>query len=130
MLVKLGLIAAGGALGAVARYGLTEAVRAIAGSSFPWGTLAVNVLGCAAVGVFGAIAAGPAGVRDEYRALVVVGLLGGFTTFSAFGWETFQLLEARSFGPAAANALLNACVGVAAVFLGFRMAQHFVGSPA
>jgi CrcB protein len=64
------------------------------GSNFPFGTLSVNLLGCLAIGFLAAIFVGPVPLREEYRLGLVVGLLGGFTTFSAFGFETFLLLSA------------------------------------
>ncbi len=128
MLMKLILIAGGGGLGALARYGLAGVVQKAAGGAFPWGTLVVNVVGCLAIGVLGAVFAGPHLVREEYRIFALVGLLGAFTTFSTFGWETFQLLDDGEYARAAANIVLSNGVGIAAVFFGYRLTQHFIGA--
>ncbi|MBY0339190.1 MAG: CrcB family protein [Acetobacteraceae bacterium] len=82
------LVAAGGAAGSVARYLVALASLAWLGAAHPWGTLAVNVLGSAAIG-----AAAAAGLEGQGRLLLVTGFLGGFTTFSAFSLETVLLWE-------------------------------------
>ena len=113
--MKIAWIAAGGALGSVLRWLLATAVQARADTNFPLGTLAVNVLGCAAIGALGAWLASPAGLREETRLFVVVGVLGGFTTMSAFAWESVSLASTG----AASRALLYValsnvlCVGAA-----------------
>jgi len=98
------LVALGGALGSVARHLVSVAALGALGAGFPWGTLAVNVLGSAAIGV----AAGT-GVAGGPRLLVVTGFLGGFTTFSAFGLDTGLLFE-RS--PVLAAAYVAGSVGL------------------
>lgn len=82
------LIALGGAIGSVLRYAISLLAVAHLGAAFPWGTLAVNVLGSAGIGVAAAL-----GVQGEMRLLLVTGLLGGFTTFSAFSLEAGLLFE-------------------------------------
>lgn len=82
------LVAAGGAVGSVARYLVAVFSLGLFGAGFPWATLAVNVIGSAAIGVCGAL-----GIAGEWRLLVVTGVLGGFTTFSAFSLETGMLWE-------------------------------------
>ncbi len=84
------LVALGGALGSVARYGVGLAAARWLGLSFPWGTLAVNVIGGLAIGVLAA-RVGPE--QESVRLLLGVGLLGGFTTFSAFSLETVRLMQ-------------------------------------
>ena len=98
------LVAVGGALGSVARHVVSVLGVAWMGAGFPWGTLAVNVVGSAAIGVFGAL-----GVSGDARLLLVTGVLGGFTTFSAFSLETGLLWE-RS--PALAVVYVGASVGL------------------
>lgn len=90
--MNLLLVALGGALGSVARYGVGVAAARWAGQGFPWGTLVVNALGGVAMGLLAA-RAGPA--NDTLRLLFGVGVLGGFTTFSAFSLETVRLAEHR-----------------------------------
>jgi fluoride exporter len=93
--MKIAWIAAGGALGASLRWLLASAVQARAGTDFPFGTLAVNVLGCAALGACAAWLAAPGDPsREALQLFLVVGVLGGFTTMSAFAWETASLLDA------------------------------------
>jgi CrcB protein len=90
---KVLLIGLGGFVGSIARYGLSGLVHARLGTAFPWGTLAVNVLGCFVIGVLSQLAEGRMAISPEARALLVFGFLGGFTTFSAFGNETIDLFR-------------------------------------
>jgi len=112
------LVGIGGGLGAMARYGLGGAVQRLFGAGFPAGTLVVNVLGCLLVGGFMALVEGGPAFRPEARIFVVVGILGGFTTFSAFGFETLQLVGGGRWGLAALNAAGNLVLGLGAVWLG------------
>lgn len=127
IIIKWILIAAGGALGSVCRYALQGWVQRATESSFPIGTLAVNVLGCALIGFFMAAFTGPVVIRQEYRLGLVVGILGGFTTFSTFGWETFLLGNDAQFVPAALNVLLSCSLGLLAVWVGYRAAEFWFG---
>ena len=97
------LVALGSGLGGALRLFLSTLVGRMAGYTFPWGTLAVNALGCLAVGALGALFApsNPLHDRQELRVLLIVGVLGGFTTFSAFSLETLQLVERGAAGAAA-----------------------------
>ena len=113
-------VAAGGAIGAVARYQLGRAVTHWAGpgAHFPWATLAANVLGCLAMGLlFGWLGRNAGGV-EHVRLFLGVGLLGGFTTFSAFGLEMMQLIQRGSAGLAVTYAGLSVIAGVAALYAG------------
>jgi fluoride exporter len=125
--VKLLLIACGGATGAVLRYLVSGWGQALTGGTFPVGTLVVNVLGCLVIGFAGTVLAGPLIVRDEYRFFVLIGLLGGFTTFSSFGWETFALLSDREWGAALLNVVASNGLGLAALFIGVRLAERWQG---
>jgi CrcB protein len=127
-LTKLLLIAGGGAVGAVGRYYLAGWTQALARGTFPIGTLAVNVLGCLLIGMLGAFFGGPHLVRQEYRLLLMVGLLGGFTTFSTFGLETVTLINEGQFGQAGLNVLLSNGLGLLAVWLGYRTTQWMLGA--
>ena len=109
------LVALGGAIGALLRHGLNVA---LAGSAWPKSTLMANVLGCLAFGLVAGLAAGR--VPDGVRFFVVTGILGGFTTFSAFAGETASLLRQR---PAAGAAY--ACASVAAGLLGVIVGERF-----
>lgn len=117
------LVGLGGCIGSVMRYGLAIWVTRMKGAALmPLETLAVNGLGCLAAGVVIGVAAGR-GLSDGARLFWLVGVLGGFTTFSAFGLETFQLLRAGHGGTAALNAVLQVGVGLAAVALGYALAR-------
>lgn len=126
-MTKLVLIFLGAGLGGVLRYAIGGWVQAFTGASFPSGTLLVNVLGCLAVGFLGAAFAGPVLIREEYRIAILVGLLGGFTTFSTFGRETFSLAADREMLLAGLNLLLSNGLGLAAVWLGTRLAERMYG---
>lgn len=118
-------IALGGAVGAVARYGLAGWVQTRAGFHFPWGTLAVNILGSALIGAsLRYLEAAPA--PAEIRALVAVGVLGAFTTFSTFSYETVGLLEEGAFGRALGYSLGSLLLGIVAVYAGMSAAGFII----
>ncbi len=121
------LIAGGGAAGAVLRYAISGWVQRLANGSFPLGTLFVNVTGCLLIGVLNAIFAGPYLIREEYRIALTIGFLGGFTTFSTFGWETLALASDGQGVRAIANLLLSVTLGFAATWFGYRMALRWFG---
>jgi CrcB protein len=117
------LIAAGGALGAVARYVLSGWVQQASGSAtFPIGTLAVNVLGCFVIGVLSQLAESRGLLTPRSRAFLVVGILGGFTTFSSFANESMNLLRADEGLAAALNVGGSVVLGLLAVWLGRSVA--------
>ena len=103
--------------------------QTLAGKLFPVGTVCVNLLGCLIIGCLSAYFNGPRGlnVLQEYKIGLMIGILGGFTTFSTFGLETFNLINDREFGLAALNVLLSCGVGLAAVWLGYRLAERLFG---
>lgn len=112
------LVGAGGFLGSIARYGLAGLIHRYAGASFPWGTLAVNVLGCFVIGAVLHLVLDRSALGPDARLFVAVGILGGFTTFSAFGWETLELLRNGQLGAALLNVAGNVVLGLGAVWLG------------
>ena len=126
-MTKYVLVAAGGAFGSVLRYALQGWVQRIAGSAFPAGTMAVNVLGCLAIGALSAAFAGPVLVREEYRVGLTVGVLGGFTPFSTFGLETFSLAAMGESSFAWANVARSCGLGGAAVWFGYRLVERWLG---
>lgn len=123
MLSKLFFIAAAGALGTLARYGLAGAVQNAAGTMFPWGTAAVNLAGCLLFGLIVAVVEDRFAVSGETRMILLTGFLGAFTTFSTFVFETEQLLEGSQWAFAAGNLALQNVVGVAALFLGLTLGR-------
>ncbi|MBV9862400.1 MAG: fluoride efflux transporter CrcB [Alphaproteobacteria bacterium] len=122
-------IALGGALGSMARYWLAGFVAILMGPQFPWGTILINILGSFAIGFFGTFT-GPAGrvaVSFDTRAFVMVGLCGGFTTFSAFSLQTLELARAGHWPGAAANVLLSVVLCLVAVWAGHALAAVLAG---
>jgi len=125
---RLALIALGGGLGSVARYGLDAAARSLwpaAAARFPLGILFVNVLGCLAFGAIVGAAGGLTGLTDNRRLFLLTGLLGGFTTFSTFSHDTTRLLASGAGGLALLNALASVLLGVAAVAAGLWLGRLF-----
>jgi CrcB protein len=115
------LVGLGGALGSVCRYLVVRFVQTSSGAIFPWGTLAVNAAGCLLIGLLFGYADGRNWLSPNIRSLLSVGFLGGFTTFSAFGYETLALYRDGLAGQAVLNALLQLGVGLAAVAIGFGL---------
>ncbi len=119
------VVAAGGALGAVLRYQLAGWVeRAIKGSGFPGGTLAVNALGCLALGVLLGLAEHRWQLSHERRLFLVIGILGSLTTFSTFGFETVELLREGKHGFALASVAANLVLGIGGAAAGFFLAAR------
>jgi CrcB protein len=120
-------VAVGGAVGSVLRFAVQGWVQRLADATFPVGTLAVNVVGCGAAGALAAMFAGPILVREEYRMGLLIGVLGGFTTFSTFGLETFYLANESQFRLALTNVALSCGLGCAGTWIGFRLAEWWFG---
>ena len=120
------LVGAGGFVGAILRYLATGWVyQALNKPWFPYGTLAVNLIGCFVIGFLGGIAEERRFFSQEVRLFVFVGLLGGFTTYSSFGFETSMLIrDARLLG-ASLNVGIHIIAGLAAVWLGSLSARLF-----
>ena len=118
MIGTLFAVGAGGFCGAIARYGLSAWTHRLTGDGFPWGTLAVNVVGCLLIGALMTTLQERASLPPAARALLVTGFLGALTTFSTLGYETVELLRDAAWMPALTNVLLNAALGVGAVFAG------------
>ena len=117
-------VALGGALGSVARYASSVAAARWLGAGFPWGTLFVNVAGSFAIGVLAALVAadGRPLLGADARAFVMVGVLGGFTTFSSFSLETLELARGGALGAAALNVVGSLALCLVGVWLGFAAA--------
>jgi len=117
-------VALGGALGSVARYACSGLAVRWLGSGFPWGTLFVNVSGSFAIGLLAALVTsdGRPLLGSDARAFVMVGVLGGFTTFSSFSLETLNLARGGAIGAAGGNVALSFGLCLAGAWLGFAAA--------
>jgi CrcB protein len=123
-------VAVGGALGSVARFWLTAVVAEILGPQFPWGTILINIVGSFVIGFF-ATFTGPGGrmmASFNTRAFVMVGICGGFTTFSAFSLQTLDLARQDRWLQAGGNVVISVVVCLLAVWAGHMLA--FALSPA
>ena len=114
---NLVLVLIGGGVGSACRYAVSAAAGRLGGAGFPWGTLAVNLLGCLLIGFVVGLA-DRALVSRPFRVLLVTGFLGGFTTFSTFALETVRLLEKGKAGAGIINLLLHNGLGLIAVGAG------------
>lgn len=117
------ILFAGGGLGATLRFALALWVDERAQVEFPWGTLAVNAVGCFAIGLLATFADEHRVLTPALRLFLVAGLLGGFTTFSTFGLETWRLVEGGFAGLALANAFGSLFVSLLAVIAGVVLAR-------
>jgi fluoride exporter len=119
------LVAAGGAAGSVARYAIGLAVARLTGPGFPWGTVLINIAGSFIIGWFAELTApyGRMPATEATRALVMAGLCGGFTTFSAFSLQTLDLLRAGQTTRAIVNVVGSVVLCLLATALGMRLAQ-------
>lgn len=111
-------IAAGGALGALMRFGLANWVYAYTGRGFPYGTLVVNVLGCLLMGVLYVLLLERIAGEVTWRAFLLIGMLGAFTTFSTFSIETLNLLESGAHLRALSNVLASVTACLLATWVG------------
>jgi CrcB protein len=116
-------VAVGGALGAVSRYGLDRVIEQRSESSFPWSTFVINATGCLLVGFLIAALVDRRSAPEWVRAGLVVGFCGGYTTFSTFGQETLDLIEADEVVLAVLNVCASVVVGVLAVLAGAWLAR-------
>lgn len=113
------LVGIGGAIGAVARYLLGGAVHRFIPGFFPYGTFVVNVIGCLAFGLVVGLAESRFVIGPAARAFVLIGILGGFTTFSSFIFESVELLRGGQILPAAANVAGQVIIGFVALWAGY-----------
>lgn len=116
------LVMAGGALGAAARFHAGAVLTATIGSRWPWGTLAVNAAGGLLIGLLAGWAT-VRGIAEPWRLLLGVGILGGFTTFSAFSLETWQMIERDAWLDAAGYVAASVCISVLLAGVGIALSR-------
>lgn len=126
MVHKLLLLGAGGAIGTLLRYGISDLTHRLVGVAFPWGTFVVNVVGCFVIGLLWSVSEYTT-FSPSLRLFLFTGTLGAFTTFSTYGLETFNLLRDGEIMLGATNLLLHNVIGLAAVVGGFVLARLFLG---
>ena len=122
-MTKTILIGVAGLIGTLLRYWLSGFVTRQSGETFPWGTLAVNVVGCLIAGAVFYLAEERAFFDPTLRTVILIGLLGGFTTFSSYGLQTFTLLRDGAFGLATLNLVISNVLGVLMVWAGYALAR-------
>lgn len=114
------LVAIGGAMGSVLRYGVALWMKSIYSSEFPWHTFAVNIVGCFIIGLFFSWSLQHSTFED-IRLFFMIGILGGFTTYSSFALETFELLKQHKMSIASVYILATNLLGLIAVYLGYTL---------
>lgn len=124
-MLNLVAIALGAAIGANLRYGLSTWAAQRLGATWPYGTFLVNVLGCLVIGMLLTLAATRLTLSEPLRLFLVTGLLGGFTTFSTFGYESFILITRGDWLGAGLYIGGSMVIGLAAVFLGASLVRVF-----
>ena len=123
MLKRLLLVAALGAIGTLARYGLSSLVLKFRGPGFPWGTLAVNGVGCFLFGLVWSLAESRQTLTSETRLILLIGFMGAFTTFSTFAFETAEMMRKTQYLAAGGNIAAQVAGGIALLFLGFAVGK-------
>ena len=117
-------VAVGGAVGTLLRFALGGWIQHASGGTFPWGTFVINVGGALAIGALAAYADRGGALPAAWRIALQVGVLGGFTTFSSFGLETFRLVQDGDWGRAALYVTGTNALGLVAVFAGYRWIER------
>ena len=124
-MLKYLLIGTGGFIGSILRYWTSVNAYKILGEKFPYGTFIVNALGCLLIGFIAEISENRFLISSEVRTFLMIGFLGGYTTFSTFGYETFTLLQDKDYTTAILNILLSVVVCITAVWIGALIAKFF-----
>ncbi len=124
-MLQIVLIAVGGSLGCVARYGMSTVVYAVTPGVYPWGTLFVNLSGSFLIGVFSELFE-TALIPSEWRSLITIGFIGGYTTFSTYALETLNLIREGEMQYATLNVLVSTVVGILFVALGIESSRVII----
>jgi fluoride exporter len=123
-MLRLTLIAIFGAAGTLARYGLQGLVQVRSGSTFPYGTLLVNLTGCFLLALIGQFTLNRMVISPDWRVAIAVGFFGGYTTFSSFGWETAKMLEGGEWLWATTYVAASVAAGLFLSVAGIRLANR------
>ena len=123
--MRILLIALFGAIGTLARYALQGIVQIRMASTFPYGTLVINLTGCFLLGLIGQLTLNRVLVPPEWRMAIAVGFFGGYTTFSSFGWETAKMFEAGEWLRGSTYILASVVFGLLLSVAGIRLANRF-----
>ena len=121
--LRIALIAIFGAIGTLARYGLQGFVQIRTGSTFPYGTLLINLTGCFFLGLIGQFTLKHMVISPDWRMAIAIGFFGGYTTFSSFGWETAKMLEEGEWAWASAYVGASVVAGLLLSVAGIRLAN-------
>jgi CrcB protein len=126
LLTQLLLVGCGGFIGSSLRFVVQTWVhRSVVSSQFPWGTLAVNVIGCLLIGFLGGLAEHRQAFDANLRLFILVGVLGGFTTFSTFAYDSLVLAQSSQYAGLLLNVVLQIVIGFGAALLGLMLARTF-----
>ena len=117
------LVALGGALGSIARYLMASRIQTATGWNFPLGTVLVNILGCFLIGILYVLLVARPDPRHELRALLITGVMGGFTTFSSFSLETVTMAMNGNYGGATLNVVVSVVACLVGTVLGIALAR-------
>lgn len=117
-------IAGGGAIGAVFRYGVSHGIYSVLGRGFPYGTLAVNVIGSLLMGILFSLLVERLAISAEWRSAILVGFLGAFTTFSTFSFETISLIQSGAITRAMLNIFISIVLCLGATWLGLGLGRQ------
>jgi CrcB protein len=123
--LRILLIAIFGAIGTLCRYGLQGVIQTRTGSTFPHGTLVINLTGCFFLGLIGQYTLNHIVISPEWRIAIAIGFFGGYTTFSSFGWETAKMLEAGEWLRATTYVAASVIAGLFLSVAGIRLANRF-----
>jgi CrcB protein len=123
ILTKFLMLAVAGALGTLARFGVSTLTQKLFGNVFPWGTLTVNMLGCLFFGVVWSLTESQLVISGEIRFLVLAGFMGAFTTFSTFAFESAQMFQTQQWPSLLINLTVQNIVGIVLILLGLKLGR-------